>query len=217
MRAYEYIAERLMMMLPKESGGNVIVAHLGNGASMTALKGGISVASTMGFSSLDGLPMGTRCGQIDPGVLLYMMQHEGLSASEIAEILYKESGLKGLSGGLSNDMRTLEASSSQEAKEAIDYYVREVKREIGALTALMAGLDVLVFTGGIGSNSALIRSRVLKDMSWIGIEIDEKNNLKGETIISSSLSKVLCLRMNTDEERMIARHAFEFTKEVCGV
>ena len=215
--SYEYIAERLMMMLPKESGGNVIVAHLGNGASMTALKGGISVASTMGFSSLDGLPMGTRCGQIDPGVLLYMMQHEGLSASEIAEILYKESGLKGLSGGLSNDMRTLEASSSQEAKEAIDYYVREVKREIGALTALMAGLDVLVFTGGIGSNSALIRSRVLKDMSWIGIDIDEKNNLKGETIISSSHSKVLCLRINTDEERMIARHVFEFTKEVCGV
>ncbi len=215
--SYQYIAERLMTMFPKESGGKVIVAHLGNGASMTALKGGISIASTMGFSSLDGLPMGTRCGDIDPGVLLYMMQHEGLSANEISDILYKESGLKGLSGGLSNDMRTLEASALPEAKEAIDYYVREVKREIGALTALMAGLDVLVFTGGIGSNSAMIRARVLKDMSWIGIDIDEEHNLKGETIVSSPASKVLCLKINTDEERVIARHAFELTKQICDV
>lgn len=212
--SYEYIAEQLIKMFPKESKGKVIVAHLGNGASMTALKGGVSVASTMGFSSLDGLPMGTRCGEIDPGVLLYMMQHEGLSAHEISEILYKESGLKGLSGGLSNDMRILEASPLPEAKEAIDYYVREVKREIGALAALMAGLDVLIFTGGIGENSVTIRARILREMSWIGIDLDEESNFEGETIISSDSSRVLCLRINTDEERVIARHAFEFTKQL---
>lgn len=212
--SYEYIAEQLIKMFPKESKGKVIVAHLGNGASMTALKGGVSVASTMGFSSLDGLPMGTRCGEIDPGVLLYMMQHEGLSAHEISAILYKESGLKGLSGGLSNDMRILEASPLPEAKEAIDYYVREVKREIGALAALMAGLDVLIFTGGIGENSVTIRARILREMSWIGIDLDEESNFEGETIISSDSSRVLCLRINTDEERVIARHAFEFTKQL---
>ncbi len=215
--SYEYIAEQLITKFPQESRGKVIVAHLGNGASMTALKGGVSIASTMGFSSLDGLPMGTRCGEIDPGVLLYMMQREGLSANEISEILYKESGLKGLSGGLSNDMRTLEASTLPEAKEAIDYYVREVKREIGALTALMAGLDVIVFTGGIGSNSAMIRERALNEMSWIGIDLDSENNRKNETIISSNTSRVLCLRINTDEERVIARHAFELTKQMCDV
>ena len=212
--SYEYIAEQLIKMFPKESKGKVIVAHLGNGASMTALKGGVSVASTMGFSSLDGLPMGTRCGEIDPGVLLYMMQHEGLSAHEISEILYKESGLKGLSGGLSNDMRILEASPLPEAKEAIDYYVREVKREIGALAALMAGLDVLIFTGGIGENSVTIRARILREMSWIGIDLDEETTFEGETIISSDSSRVLWLRINTDEERVIARHAFEFTKQL---
>ena len=215
--SYEYIAEQLMTKFPGESGGKVIIAHLGNGASMTALKGGVSIASTMGFSSLDGLPMGTRCGEIDPGVLLYMMQREGLSANEISEILYKESGLKGLSGGLSNDMRTLEASTLPEAKDAIDYYVREVKREIGALTALMAGLDVIVFTGGIGSNSVMIRERVLSEMSWIGIDLDRESNRNGGTIISSKASRVLCLRINTDEERVIARHAFELTKQMCSV
>ena len=215
--SYEYIAEQLMTKFPGESSGKVIVAHLGSGASMTALKGGVSIASTMGFSSLDGLPMGTRCGEIDPGVLLYMMQREGLSANEISEILYKESGLKGLSGGLSNDMRTLEASTLPEAKEAIDYYVREVKREIGALTALMAGLDVIVFTGGIGSNSVMIRERVLSEMSWIGIDLDRESNRNGGTIISSKASRVLCLRINTDEERVIARHTFELTKQMCGV
>ena len=215
--SYEYIAERLMGMFPVETRGRVIVAHLGNGASMTALKGGISVASTMGFSSLDGLPMGTRCGEIDPGVLLYMMQHNCLSAKEISEILYKESGLKGLSGGLSNDMRVLEASELPEAKEAIEYYVREVKREIGALAALMAGLDVLVFTGGIGENSTMIRSRILREMSWIGIELDESSNLEGETIISSDLSKVLCLKIHTDEERIIAKHTLELTRQPAHV
>ena len=212
--SYEYVSERLVGMFPKESSGKVIIAHLGNGSSMTALKNCVSVASTMGFSSLDGLPMGTRCGEIDPGVLLYMMQHDGLNADQIAQILYKESGLKGLSGGLSNDMRTLEQSELPEAKEAIDYYVREIKREIGALAALLAGLNVLVFTGGIGENSPLIRAKVLREMAWIGIDLDEDSNFDGETIISSDSSKVLCLKIHTDEERVIARHTFELSKDL---
>ena len=215
--SYEYVAERLVEMFPKESTGKVIIAHLGNGASMTALKGCVSLASTMGFSSLDGLPMGTRCGEIDPGVLLYMMQHDGLDAQQIAHILYQESGLKGLSGGLSNDMRTLESSDAPEAKEAIEYYVKEVKREIGALSALLAGLDVLVFTGGIGENSAIIRAKILREMAWIGIDLDEDSNLDGETIISSDSSKVLCLKIHTDEERVIARHTYELYKSTATV
>ena len=212
--SYEYIAERIKRMFPKESTGKVIVAHLGNGSSMTALENCISISSTMGFSSLDGLPMGTRCGEIDPGVLLYMMQHEGLSPEQVSHILYKESGLLGLSGGLSNDMRTLEKSESIAAKEAIEYYVREIKREIGALAALLSGLDVLVFTGGIGEHSALIRAKVLRDMSWIGIELDELSNLEGETIISADSSKVLCLKIPTDEEKIIAGHAQDLTREM---
>ena len=209
--SYEYISDRLLQMYPKKALKKVIIAHLGNGASMTALNNGHSIASTMGFSSLDGLPMGTRCGEIDPGVLLYMMQHEGMDAGQIAQILYQESGLKGLSGGLSNDMRTLEESDLPEAKEAIDYYVKEVKREIGALTALMAGLDVVVFTGGIGENSAAIRGRILREMAWIGIDLDEDRNLNGEVIISSDASRILCLKIHTDEERIIARHTLELS------
>ncbi len=211
--SYEYIANELAKKFPKESQKKVIIAHLGNGASMTALYKGISVASTMGFSSLDGLPMGTRCGEIDPGVLLYMMQHEGLDAKKISEILYKESGLKGLSGGISNDMRTLEASDQMEAKEAIDYYVREIKREIGALTALMAGLDVFVFTGGIGENSSFIRERVLSNMQWLGIRLDEDSNLDSELILSSDESHVLCLKIPTNEELVIAQHTLGLSKE----
>ena len=211
--SYEYITDRLVQMFPKEAQKKVIIAHLGNGASMTALDNGVAKASTMGFSALDGLPMGTRCGQIDPGVLLYMMQHDGMDATAIANTLYKESGLKGLSGGLSNDMRTLENSDLPEAKEAIDYYVKEVKREIGALTALMAGLDVFVFTGGIGENSVMIRARVLSEMSWLGIALDEESNLAGKTIISNDHSKVLCLKLHTDEERIIARQTLELAKK----
>ena len=211
--SYEYIAEKLSYMFPKEFRGRAIVAHLGNGASMTALLDGISIASTMGFSSLDGLPMGTRCGEIDPGVLLYMLEHESMDVKEVSDLLYKESGLKALSGGLSSDMRVLESMDSRESKEAIEYYVREIKREIGALTALLAGLDVLVFTGGIGENSSHIRSKVLQNMTWLGIKLNEDSNLNGETIISAEDSKVLCLKIHTDEERVIARHAYEIYKQ----
>jgi acetate kinase len=157
--------------------------------------------------------MGTRCGEIDPGVLLYMMQHESMNAEEISNILYKDSGLKALSGGLSNDMRVLESSEAPEAKEAIQYYIKEIKREIGALTALLAGLDVLVFTGGIGENSSLIRGEVLNNMSWLGIHLNEHNNLAGDTILSTDNSRVLCLKLHTDEELVIARHVYDLVKQ----
>jgi acetate kinase len=172
---------------------------------MAALKEGKSIASTMAFSALDGLPMGTRCGDIDPGVLLYLMQFKGMSAQAISDLLYKESGLKGLSG-ISNDMRTLESSDAPTAKEAIDYFVSRVKREIGSLAMALGGLDAMVFTGGIGENSVRIRKEVLEGCEWLGIELDSVKNAAGETIISTEYSSVLCLRIPTNEEGMIAAH-----------
>lgn len=142
-----------------------------------------------------------------------MMQHKGMDARQISDILYKKSGLLGLSGEISSDMRTLEVSEEKEAKEALEYYVREIKREIGALTALLSGLDVLVFTGGIGENSVFIRSRVLENMSWLGIKLDDDSNQNGEIIIFSDDSKVLCLKMHIDEERVIARHTYDIYKQ----
>lgn len=203
--SYEYIADHLQTTFPLHASGRVIVAHLGNGASMCAMLNGHSIASTMGFSALDGLPMGTRCGQLDPGVLLYLMQDQGMTADEVSDLLYKESGLKGLSG-ISNDMRVLESSDRLEARQAIDYFVYRVKREIGALTAALEGLDAIVFTGGIGEHSVGIREKVLQSMAWLGIELEEDANRAGHTILSSSRSRVLCLQIPTNEEHMIAKH-----------
>jgi acetate kinase len=203
--SYEYIAKKLPELYPEHAKGRVIVLHLGNGASMAALKDGRSIASTMAFSALDGLPMGTRCGDIDPGVLLYLMDFKGMSSREISDLLYKESGLKGLSG-ISNDMRTLESSSEPAAKEAIDYFVSRVKREIGSLAMALGGLDAMVFTGGIGENSVHIRKEVLQGCEWLGIELDDAKNASGETVISTEYSSVLCLRIPTNEEGMIASH-----------
>ncbi len=203
--SYEYIAHHLEIEFPLHASGRVVIAHLGNGASMCGMLKGHSVASTMGFSALDGLPMGTRCGQLDPGVLLYLMQTKGMSAEQISTLLYKESGLKGISG-ISNDMRTLEASDQPSAQDAIDYFVYRIKRELGALTAALEGLDTIVFTGGIGENSVLIRQRVLSGLAWLGVEIDQQSNQNGQTIISSARSRVLCLQIPTNEERMIAQH-----------
>jgi acetate kinase len=203
--SYEYIAKKLPELFPEHAKGRVIVLHLGNGASMAALKEGKSIASTMAFSALDGLPMGTRCGDIDPGVLLYLMQFKGMSAQAISDLLYKESGLKGLSG-ISNDMRTLESSDAPTAKEAIDYFVSRVKREIGSLAMALGGLDAMVFTGGIGENSVRIRKEVLEGCEWLGIELDSAKNTAGETIISTEYSSVLCLCIPTNEEGMIAAH-----------
>jgi acetate kinase len=206
--SYEFNTRILRYEEPVLARGKVIVAHLGNGASLCAIKSGKSVASTMGFTALDGLPMGTRCGQLDPGVVLYLMGEKKMSAAEITDLLYKNSGLKGMSG-ISHDMRELEASSEQSAKDAIDYFVSRVRREIGGLAAVLGGLDAIVLTGGIGENAVRIRQAILEDMEWIGIEIDSEANAKGERIISGKGSPVVALVLKTDEERMIAAHTAE--------
>ena len=201
--SYDYITGHLQEHWPELSQAKVIIAHLGNGASMCAVKIGKSIGSTMGFSALDGLPMGTRCGQLDPGVVLYLMK-QGLSDSEISHILYKESGLKGLSG-ISSDMRELLVSSAPEAKQAIDYYVFRIRREIGALSAIMGGIDALVFCGGIGENASQIRAQVLDGMGYLGLSLDSKANENNETDIGDGAT--LTLVIPTDEERVLARAA----------
>ena len=174
--SYDYVTGELERLAPHLYSGRVVIAHLGNGASMCAIHNGRSVASSMGFSALDGLPMGTRCGQIDPGVMLYMLDQEKLNTAQIRQILYNESGLLGLSGGLSNDMRTLEQADNAASHRAIDYFVFRVQRELGAMAAAMGGIDLLVFCGGIGENSRVIRRRVCERLGWIGIEIDHGRN-----------------------------------------
>jgi acetate kinase len=203
--SYEYVTGELARIAPHHAAGRLVVAHLGNGASMCAINGGQSVASTMGFSALDGLPMGTRSGQLDPGVLLYLMGEKGMSAAEIEDLLYRRSGLLGLSG-LSHDMRELEAAGTPEAQQAIDYFVFRVRRELGAMTAILSGLDAVVFCGGIGENAARIRERIARGFEWIGIELDETRNRQAETVISSDRSRVRVLVIRTNEEAMIARH-----------
>ncbi len=198
--SYQYIAGRLREDHPEISAGRVVVAHLGNGASMCAMKDGKSVGSTMGFSALDGLPMGTRCGQLDPGVVLYFLQ-KGMTADDITSLLYKESGLKGLSG-VSHDMRTLLASHAPEARQAIDYYVFRIRRELGAMAAVLGGLDALVFCGGIGEHAAPIRARALEGMGFLGLELDSGANERGGPLISRGPAAALVIP--TDEERVIA-------------
>lgn len=199
--SYDYITGCLARDWPDLASGRVVVAHLGNGASMCAVREGRSIGSTMGFSALDGLPMGTRCGQLDPGVLLYLMG-KGLSTEEITHILYRESGLKGISG-LSHDMRTLLASDAPEAAQAIDYYVFRIRRELGAMAAVLGGLDGLVFCGGIGENAAPIRARVLQDMAFLGLGLDAEANQANATRIGQGDVEVLVIP--TDEEAVIAR------------
>jgi acetate kinase len=204
--SYEFIARRLRELDPALAQGRVLVAHLGNGASMCAMHNGRSVASTMGFTALDGLPMGTRCGQLDPGVLLYLMSEQGMDAQAISDLLYRESGLRGLSGE-SHDVRTLEASTSPAAREALAYFTDRGRREIGGLASCLGGIDGLVMTGGIGENAARVRSAMLTDMEWMGIAIDHEANLRHETVISTPASRVRVLVLKTDEERMLAEHA----------
>lgn len=204
--SYEYIAGELARIAPGLAEGRIVVAHLGNGASMCAMQKGRSVASTMGFSALDGLPMGTRCGQLDPGVLLYLMDQKSMSAAQISDLLYKQSGLLGLSG-LSNDMRTLEAAGTPEAAQAIDYFVFRCQREVGAMAAALGGIDALVFCGGIGENSRLVRARICERMAWMGIEIDHTRNAANAAVISSDLARTTVMVMPTNEELVIARAA----------
>lgn len=203
--SYEYISAKLDEIAPLYQDGNVVVAHLGNGASMCAIRDGQSVGSTMGFSALDGLPMGTRCGQLDPGVVLYLMDQMNMNASEIEHMLYRESGLKGLSG-LSNDMRVLLTSEAPEAAQAIDYFVFRIRREIGAMAAILGGLDAVVFTGGIGENAFQIRERICSNMHWLGLELDETRNRQNAEVSSSDRSRARVFVLPTNEELMIARH-----------
>lgn len=205
--SYDYVSGRLREIAPRLAEGRVVVAHLGNGASMCGLSNGRSVASSMGFSALDGLPMGTRCGQIDPGVLLYMMDQEGLSSDQIRSTLYQESGLLGLSNGLSNDMRTLEASDTPEARRAIDYFVSSIRRGIGGLAAALEGIDALVFCGGIGEHSKHVRERVCEGMAWLGIDFDHALNQENAPVISTERSRTTVMIIPTHEELVIARAA----------
>ncbi|MBL8373381.1 acetate/propionate family kinase [Accumulibacter sp.] len=203
--SYEYIAATLPRVAPEIASGRVVVAHLGSGASMCALHGGLSVGSSMGFTALDGLLMGTRPGNMDPGIVLYLLQQEGMSAKQIEDLLYKRSGLLGLSG-IGNDMRVLLASDAPRAKLAIDHFVYRISRELGALAAVLGGLDALVFTAGIGENSARIRQLVCENARWLGIEIDEGANELGGPRISSAGSRTSAWVVPTNEELMIARH-----------
>lgn len=207
--SYDYVNGALAEIRPDLHKGRVIVCHLGNGASACAIKAGQSIASTMGFSALDGLPMGTRSGQLDPGVLLYWLEQEKMDVKSITDLLYKRSGLLGLSG-LSNDMRTLEASSAPQAREAIDYFIFRIRREIGGLAAAMGGLDALIFCGGIGENSRLVRREVCHGMEWMGIVLDDQRNEANDRVLSSSSSSVTVLMIPTHEELVIARAAPKF-------
>ena len=202
--SYEYIASVLPQAAPEIAAGRVIVAHLGSGASLCALKNGKSMDSTLGFTALDGLCMGTRPGAIDPGVILYLFQNLGLSAKEVETVLYKKSGLLGISG-ISNDMRDLLASSEPAAQLALDYFVYRAAKEIGALTAVLRGLDGLVFTAGIGENSAEIRRRICAASAWLGIDLDDEANARKGPRISSAKSGIPVWVIPTNEELMIAR------------
>jgi acetate kinase len=209
--SYECVFGRLRDLSPRVAQGRVIVAHLGSGASMCALADGKSIESTMGFTALDGLPMGTRPGQIDPGVLLYLMTQKAMAPAAIERLLYHESGLKGLSG-VSNDMRELEASNTPGAALAIDYFVHRIALNAGMLAAALGGLDAFVFTGGIGENSVTIRARVAEKLSWLGIVLDPAANAAKKRRISLPEGRVALYVVPTDEEAMIARHTLQFLK-----
>ncbi len=202
--SYEYVAAALPRIAPEVAAGRVVVAHLGNGASLCAMRGGRSVATTMGFTALDGLVMGTRCGTIDPGVLLYLMDRHRMDARRLEHLLYQESGLLGVSG-ISGDMRTLLASDAQAARDAIDLFVYRIERELGSMAAALGGLDALVFTGGIGEHAIEIRARVCRGAAWLGVHLDEAANRSGTLRISSPDAEASAWVVPTGENLMIAR------------
>ena len=203
--SYEYVASVLPSIDRRAAEGRTIVLHLGNGSSMCAIQGGASVASTMGFTAVDGLPMGTRCGAIDPGVVLWLMDQRGMDARAIEKLVYSQSGLLGVSG-ISSDMRALLASDAPRARLAVDLYVYRIRRELGSLAAALGGVDAIVFTAGIGENAAEIRARVLADAAWLGVELDAPANAGRGTRISTASSRVAAYVVPTNEELMIARH-----------
>ena len=203
--SYEYIASRLPHVSPKIAAGRVIVAHLGSGASMCALSGGRSIESTMGFTALDGLPMGTRPGQIDPGVVLYLIEEKRMTAAQVQDLLYRECGLKGLSG-ISNDVRELAASPDPRARFALDYFVYRIGLQAGLLAAALGGLDAFIFTAGIGENSPSVRASIAEKLAWLGGVLDPQANAAGDTSIAARDSRIGLYVLPTDEELMIARH-----------
>ncbi len=203
--SYEYIASVLPQVAPEIAAGRVLVAHLGSGASICALHDGKSVDSSLGFTALDGLCMGSRPGGLDPGVVLYLIQQLGLSVGEVEDVLYRKSGLLGISG-ISNDMRALLGNDEPAARLAVDYFVYRAAKEIGALTAVLSGLDGLVFTAGIGENSAELRRRICEACSWLGVHVDTKANEANGPRITTRDSEVSAWVIPTDEELMIARH-----------
>ncbi|MEK1852137.1 MAG: acetate/propionate family kinase [Phyllobacterium sp.] len=203
--SYEYVAGRLKEIAPDIAKGRVIVAHLGNGASMCALRDGHSLECTFGFTALDGLPMGTRCGQIDPGVLLYLIEQGRMTSSELQDMLYNGSGLKGLSG-ISNDVRDLLASDDARAALALDHFVHRISLNAGALAAALGGLEAFVFTAGIGENSPVMRERIAKKLNWLGAQLDPARNKSGEMLVSTADSRIALYVVPTDEELMIAQH-----------
>jgi acetate kinase len=203
--SYEYVAKTLPAVAPAIANGRVVVAHLGSGASMCAIHGVRSVESTMGFTALDGLPMGTRTGQIDPGVLLYLLTAKGMSPAEVQAFLYRDCGLKGLSG-VSNDMRELQSSSDPRAAFAVDYFVYRASLNVGMLAAALQGVDAIVFTAGIGENSVNIRARIAERLEWLGVSLDPVQNARHAPCISRADSRTPVYIVPTDEELMIAQH-----------
>jgi len=206
--SYDYVARQLPEVVGDKARGAVVIAHLGNGASMCALRDGASVASTMGFTAVEGLMMGTRTGSLDPGVLLYLMEQKGMDVKALTNLLYKESGLLGVSG-ISQDMRTLLASDAAEAKEAVDLFCYRIARELGSLAAAAGGLDALVFTGGIGEHAAQVRQKVAEMSAWLGIRIDTQANADHASRIDAADSTVAVAVIPTNEEGMIARYTVE--------
>jgi acetate kinase len=209
--SYEYIASVLPEHDARAAGGKTVVLHLGNGSSMCAIDAGHSVASTMGFTAVDGLPMGTRCGAIDPGVLLYLMDERRMDARAIEKLIYSQSGLLGVSG-TSSDMRKLLDSDDPRARLAVDLYIYRIRRELGSLAGALGGLDTLVFTAGIGENSAVIRERVCRDAAWLGVRMDTAANARGGPRISVEGSRPAVFVLPTNEELMIARHTQRLVK-----
>jgi acetate kinase len=203
--SYEHVAKALLQVAPHIAKGRVIVAHLGSGASMCALNDGHSVESTMGFTALDGLPMGTRPGQIDPGVILYLISEKGMSATNVQNFLYRECGLKGLSG-ISNDMRELQGSEDPRAILAVEYFAYRVGLNAGMLAAALQGVDAFVFTAGIGENAAPLRARITDRLAWLGVTLDQDENLRHARRVSGSDSRIPVYVIPTDEELMIAQH-----------
>lgn len=203
--SYEYVASRLCELVPDLAGGRFVVAHLGSGASMCAISNGRSVECTLGFTALDGLPMGTRSGQIDPGVVLYLMTEKGMSAAAVQDFLYKECGLKGLSG-ISNDVRELLKSTELDAALALDHFVYRIGLYAGYLAAALGGIDGFVFTAGIGERSVEMRSRIVEKLGWLGAELASEANAKGEFQIARAGSRIGLYVVPTNEELMIARH-----------